>query len=143
MHLRELLVIWVVLLLVSSLSLAQDKSVAPSNIPGSTKVNAEEVIEKAELLPNLIIIDSRIQEDREQGYIPDSISLSDEQTNCKSLSKLIPRKDQAALFYCNGPKCNRSTKAVKIAIACGHVNIYWFRGGFEEWKKKSYPIERD
>ena len=36
-------------------------------------------------------------------------------------------------------KCGRSAKAIVIALQCGYSNIYWFRGGFEEWLSKGYP----
>jgi len=67
------------------------------------------------------------------------LSLPDEQTTCDSLAEAIPSKQAPALFYCNGPKCGRSAVAVKIALDCGYQRIYWFRGGFEEWKNKAYP----
>ena len=126
--------------LLVSASQAKEKIKSPDSIPGTIKVNAERLIELAEFLPELIIIDSRIRNDRFQGYIESSLSLPDEETDCDSLSVLIPEKNHPTLYYCNGPKCGRSAKAAKIALACGYENIYWFRGGFEEWKNKNYPF---
>jgi rhodanese-related sulfurtransferase len=112
---------------------------SPEKIKGSTIVNAEQFIELAGKIPQLLIIDSRIQSDRKQGYIEGSVSLPDVDTNCNSLAKVIPRKDYPTLFYCNGVKCGRSATAVTIALQCGYKNVYWFRGGFEEWLAKGYP----
>jgi rhodanese-related sulfurtransferase len=112
---------------------------SPESIDGTTKVDAEAMIELVDKYPELIIIDSRIPGDRKQGYIEGSISLPDVNTTCESLSKVIPKKDAVTLFYCNGVKCGRSATAIKIALDCGHRNIYWFRGGFEEWLEKGYP----
>ncbi|OUS32606.1 hypothetical protein A9Q99_00620 [Gammaproteobacteria bacterium 45_16_T64] len=126
-------------LLIPKLSYAEKKE-SPASIPGSTKVNAEQLIEAAEKYSDLVIIDSRIIDDRQQGYISGSHSLPDEETNCNSLSKLVPTLSSPALYYCNGPKCGRSGKAVKIALQCGYSKIFWFRGGFEEWKNKEYPL---
>jgi len=112
---------------------------SPESIDGTTKVTAEGFIELVETKPDLIIIDSRIPGDRKQGYVEGSISLPDIDTTCDSLAKNIPEKTSAALFYCNGVKCGRSAKAVKVALSCGYNNIYWFRGGFEEWLAKGYP----
>ena len=119
------------------LSTLADKS--PESIEGTTKVSAEGFIELVDSVPDLIVIDSRIPGDRKQGYVEGSISLPDVETNCKTLASSIPSKKSAALFYCNGVKCGRSAKAVKIALSCGYNNIYWFRGGFEEWLAKGYP----
>lgn len=129
-------------MLVIGLLLSANSAVAaksPESIDGSTKVNAEDFIELVDNSPNLIVVDSRIPGDRKQGYVEGSISLPDVDTTCEALAKLIPAKTAPALFYCNGVKCGRSANAVKIALSCGFNNVYWFRGGFEEWLAKGYP----
>ena len=113
---------------------------SPDNIPGSHLINAEQVIDLAGSEDDLIIIDSRISIDRRYGYIEGSISLPDQNTDCDSLSILLKKKQTPVIFYCNGPKCARSAKAVNIALSCEYKNIYWFRGGIEEWKEKNYPF---
>ncbi len=116
---------------------------APDSIPGSTKVDAEGVINTINEFESLIVIDARVSMDRKQGYIEDSISLPDTDTDCETLSVVIPTFDHPVLFYCNGPKCGRSVKSILKAQKCGYTNLYWFRGGFEEWTKKSYPILKE
>lgn len=123
--------------------ITSEKKLAPEQIAGTTKVDAEGLIELAEKLPDLIIVDARIRMDRRQGYIEDSLSLPDIQTNCATLKTLIQNKQQPALFYCNGVKCGRSVKSINIAMQCGYKNIYWFRGGFEEWKNKGFPFIKE
>lgn len=115
---------------------------SPDTIPNSIKLNAEELIEVANSLPNITLIDSRTEIDHKRGFIPSSINLPDVNTNCKSLSDIIESKKSPILFYCNGPRCKRSSNAVKVSINCGYENIYWFRGGYDEWKLKKYPIEK-
>lgn len=115
----------------------------PDQIPGVTRVDAEGVIGLTEKIPDLTIIDSRISGDRQQGYIEKSLSLPDTKTDCVSLKKVIPKKSSPTLFYCNGVKCGRSVVAIKIALKCGYTNLYWFRGGFEEWLAKHYPFVQD
>lgn len=110
----------------------------PDNIKGATTVTAEQLIALAGRFPSLVIVDSRIREDRQEGYIENSHSLPDEETNCTTLAPLIANKTTPVLFYCNGIKCGRSVRAVHIALNCGYEKIYWFRGGFEEWKDKKY-----
>lgn len=115
----------------------------PLDIPGATKVTAQQVFELAGNYPELIIIDSRIAGDRQKGYIESSISLPNTKTNCQSLAGVLPNKNSPALFYCNGVKCGRSGKAIRIAQQCGYNNLYWFRGGFEVWLKKGMPYMKD
>ena len=116
------------------------KIVSPENIPGTTKINAEELIELKWADPQLILIDSRITSDRNEGFIEGSISLPNTETSCDSLEVALSGKSSPVLFYCNGVKCGRSAKAAQIAIDCGYNKIYWFRGGIEEWKQKQFPL---
>ncbi len=113
---------------------------SPENIPGTTKINAEELIELMWTAPQLTLIDSRITSDRNEGFIEGSISLPNTETSCGALEVVLSDKSTPALFYCNGVKCGRSAKAAQIAIDCGYNQIYWFRGGIEEWKQKQLPL---
>ena len=124
------------ILLNPSLATATD---APETIKGTTRVDAEGLIATVEKIPDLTIIDSRIPGDRKQGFIEGSLSLPDVDTTCDTLAKVISAKNAPTLFYCNGVKCGRSVNAIGVALKCGYNNIYWFRGGFEEWLAKGYP----
>jgi len=115
---------------------------SPDSITGSTKIDAETLIKLAHDHTDLVIIDSRIKSDRRQGFIAGSISLSDTDTDCATLLPIIDNKTTPTVFYCNGPKCRRSDRAVSTATECGYKNLYWFRGGFEEWKEKHYLISK-
>lgn len=128
----------------SALAHGADKPVvSPSHIAGVKKVDAEEVLKLVEKLPNLIVIDARIAGDRQHGFIEDSISLPDVETDCKALAGIAPNKKTPLLLYCNGPKCGRSAKSAQKALACGYRQLYWFRGGFEEWLAKDYPVVKN
>lgn len=118
---------------------AENGVVSPESISGASKVDAEGVLDLVEKIPTLVIVDARISQDRLQGYIEGSLSLPDVETDCASLAKIVPKKKTPVLFYCNGPKCGRSVHSSRKALECGYANVYWFRGGFEEWKKKNYP----
>ncbi len=138
------LIIALIAILSPTAIFASDKTiVSPASIPGSTIVDAEGVINLVTTLTNLNIIDARIKSDRKQGYIEGSISLPDIDTDCDALAKIVTAKSTPTLYYCNGVKCGRSAKSVKIALSCGYNNIYWFRGGFEEWQAKGFPVLTD
>lgn len=116
---------------------------SPEFVDGATRVTAEELIGLVEQHEDLVIIDSRIAGDRRQGYLEGSVSLPDVDTNCDSLAAIVPGVSTPVLFYCNGVKCGRGAKAAQIALACGYRNVYWFRGGFEEWLAKGYPYLKE
>lgn len=118
---------------------AENGAMSPENIPGTTKVDAEALLDLAGKIQDLVLVDARIRQDRLQGYIEGSVSLPDIDTSCESLAGIVPRKQTPVLFYCNGPKCGRSVKSSVKAVECGYTRVYWFRGGFEEWAKKKYP----
>ena len=129
------------LLLILSPSIATaEKMTVPDQIQGAKKISAEELITLAETMPDLTIIDSRIKNDRTHGYIESSISLPNTKTDCATLSKIVKALNSPTVYYCNGPKCGRSAKSINIALECGYNHIYWYRGGFEDWKEQNYPF---
>ncbi len=116
------------------------KSPAPESIPGVTQVDAEGLLSLIARLPGLTVIDARVPMDRRHGYIEGSANLPDVETDCASLRTLTAGQTAPVLFYCNGVKCGRSANSIRIARACGHTRVYWFRGGIEEWRQKGYPL---
>ena len=125
-------------------SLAEPKVKAPEFIPNTTRVTAEEVVELVTEKPDLVIIDARKASDRESaGWIEGSIGLPNYETDESSLAKFIPSKTTPVLFYCNGVKCGRSVESAKKAVSYGYKNVYWFRGGWEEWLAKGMPVSRE
>ena len=115
------------------------KEDTPDTLDGTTKVSAEKVIELMQNTADLVVIDSRKPSDRAKGFIETSIGLPNTETNEASLAKHIKSKITPVAFYCNGIKCGRSYQAAKIAISLGYKNIYWFRGGWDEWSQKGFP----
>lgn len=117
-----------------------EKQSVPEYVDGTSRVTAEEVIELVGKQPDLVIIDARKVSDHEKGFIEGSISLPDTETTPESLASHVPSKDTPVLFYCNGVKCGRSVKSAEKAVSWGYKNVHWFRGGWEEWMEKGYPV---
>ena len=126
----------------SSISAPPVKTIViPDQIPGSNLINSEDLIKLSLSLADLAVIDSRVTEDRNMGYIEYSLSLPDIETNCDTLKEKVATLKTPVVFYCNGPKCGRSVTATRKAVQCGYTQLYWFKGGFAEWKNKDYPYE--
>lgn len=132
----------VAIIIVCGDAIAGDQADGNDLPDGVTLIQAEEVIRLARDHHDLILIDSRPPADREMGYIEDSVALPDDQTTCESLSAISPDTNRPLLFYCNGDKCARSHNAVQKASACGYSQLYWFKGGYEEWQEKHFPVLR-
>ena len=128
-------------LLVNSLAWAE-KPLAPEKIPGTILVGAEETVELIVNTPNLLIIDSRKEVEHLKGHVQGSISLLDTEMTLEQLSKFAPDKSTPLLFYCNGERCLRSSRAAIKAQDWGYKLIYWFRGGWNEWLEKGMPFSR-
>jgi len=134
--LKKISVLFFSLVMVTAVQAKED---TPENIPGTTKVSAEDLIDLVEQHDDLVIIDARKPSDRAKGFIEGSIALPDTDTTPAALAEHIASKSTPVAFYCNGVKCGRSVKSAKIAMAEGYSNIYWFRGGWGEWTEKGYP----
>jgi rhodanese-related sulfurtransferase len=116
---------------------------SPDYIAGAVTIDAEQLIAQVVEHPDTVLIDSRIGVDRTDGYIEGSLHLVDTRTDCKLLAGLLATRATPVIFYCNGVRCNRSGRAVSIAVGCGYRKVYWFRGGIEEWRAKEYPLIQD
>jgi len=123
-------------------SLQTSPVVSPDEISGALRIDAEGLLDLYTQTDDLTIIDARIESDRKNGYIESSISLPDIRADCESLAQQIPSTYHPVAFYCNGPRCGRSAKSVQIAVQCGYEQVYWFRGGIEEWTQKRFPLIR-
>jgi len=120
--------------------IANDKPIAPENITGAVAVNAEELVKLIYSNPGLVLIDSRKNTEYLKGHIEGSVNILNTQISKDVLKKHVADKNSAVLFYCNGPRCMRSTDSVKKALGWGYKNIFWFRGGWQEWSDKKLPV---
>lgn len=119
---------------------ADTKPLAPESIPGATVLTADETVELILDTPELLIIDSRKQQEYTKGHIEGAISLLDTYMKKEDLEQIAPSKSSPVLFYCNGTRCLRSSNAISKAIGWGYTNIYWFRGGWKEWTLNRLPV---
>ena len=123
-------------------SVLAEKPFAPEFLEGAIRVNAEKSAELIVTTSNLLIIDSRKEVEYSKGHIQGSVSLLDTEMTPEKLSKHAPDKATPLLFYCNGERCLRSSRAATKALGWGYNKIYWFRGGWNEWVEKGMPISR-
>lgn len=130
------------LLLLTNKSVWAEKPYAPDKLDGTVLVNAEQAADLIVNYPNLIIIDSRKEIEYSKGHIQGSISLLDTEMTLEKLSAHASDKSTPLLFYCNGERCLRSSRAATQAMSWGYSKIYWFRGGWNEWVEKGMPISR-
>lgn len=116
---------------------------APEVLEGATPVTAEELSDLIKGMDNLVLIDTRRELDFKSGTIAGSVSLPTSRPSPSALANVVPDKTTPVVFYCDGVSCSQSIKAVKKAASYGYVNIFWFRGGMDEWVQKGFPVTHD
>ena len=130
------------LLLLFTVSAQAEKPTAPEHIEGATNLSAERLIDLILNQPELVIIDARKQEEYAKGHIENAISLLDTAMSESALAQSVPTKETPVLFYCNGKRCMRSTNSANKALSWGYSKVYWFRGGWGEWREKQLPVSK-
>jgi ABC-type phosphate/phosphonate transport system substrate-binding protein/rhodanese-related sulfurtransferase len=122
----------------------------PRTLPGATIVTAAEVSEL--MRKGVSIYDTRVKEEYVDGHIKGALSLPYGEKSAKeadfdsskdhfNVVGLPADKNAPIILSCNGPECWKSYKSSVAAIKAGYRQIYWFRGGFPEWRLKGYPVE--
>lgn len=125
-------------------------SETPASLAGATVVDAAKA--KSLMDGGAKMIDTRVANEYAEAHIKGATNVPYKEKSAKSadfdasqdsfdVSKLPGDKNAAIITQCNGPECWKSYKGAVAAIKAGHKKVYWFRGGFPEWKAKGLPVE--
>ena len=115
------------------------KTEAPKSVPGATTIDVTEARKLFEA--EVPFIDVRKDKDWDAGRVPGAYHLDvDKALTRESLGEIV-KPDETVVFYCNGPKCHRSSRATTMAIGWGYTDVKYFRGGFPAWKNAGNPVE--
>ncbi len=87
-------------------------------------------------------IDARPVEEYEESHIKGAINIPFYGSeNYESALKKIP-KDEVIVTYCGGDDCDLSILLADELFAKGYKKIYVFFGGWNDWQKMKYPVEK-
>lgn len=122
----------------------------PKELAGAQVIEAKQANDMVN--KGVIVIDARVVTEFAEGHIKGALSVPYHEVSAKEvgfeaeedkfdLAKLPQDKTAAMLLYCDGTHCWKSYKAAVMAIRNGYKNVYWFRGGFPEWKDAGYPVD--
>ena len=98
-------------------------------------ITAEEAKTIMDSEDGYIILDTRTQEEYDQGHIPGAIVISHEEIAEKA-EEVLTDKDQLILVYCRSGR--RSKIAAEALVELGYTNIKEF-GGIIDWP---YEVEK-
>lgn len=86
------------------------------------------------------IVDARTRVEFGEGHLPGAINCPASEAP-RLLPKLVKDKARELIFYCNGPKCTKSQKAARAAIALGYTRVLEYNEGLPAWGKARLPID--
>lgn len=121
----------------------------PTSLPGAKVITLAEA--KMQIAKGVPVYDVRLTDEFDTAHIPGSISVPYKEVSAKevgfdpaddqfALNKLPKDKNAPFIMYCDGTICWKSYKSALMAIQGGWKNVYWFRGGFPEWKEAGLPV---
>lgn len=122
----------------------------PKELAGAQVIEAKQASDM--VAKGITIIDARGDMEFAEGHIKGALLIPYQEVSAKEvgfdaaedkfdLARLPQDKNTAMLLYCDGTPCWKSYKASVLAIRNGWKNVYWFRGGYPEWKATGYPVE--
>lgn len=122
----------------------------PRSLPGATVVDAKTVADMMQA--GATYVDTRTEKEFSAGHVPGAILVPYQEKSAKDAdfdakldlfdtAKLGPNKDAPLIFACNGPECWKSFKASTAAIKAGYRKVFWFRGGFPEWRSSGMKLD--
>ncbi len=124
--------IWIILAMMLLTACGQDKENKQEAVyMNITAAEAKEIMDSQE---GYIILDTRTQEEYDQGHIPGAILIPHDEILAKAESVLTD-KDQMILVYCRSGR--RSKLAAEDLLKLGYTNIREF-GGIIDWP---YEVE--
>jgi len=123
----------------------------PTTAPAGVKlVEAKDVVDLQK--QGAILVDVRMASEFGEGTLKGAISVPyDPEKSAKSpsfdpaqdkfnMSKLTDKNAKIVVF-CNSGGCWKSYKAISVLAKSGYKNLYWYRGGFPDWKAHKLPID--
>jgi len=113
---------------------------ASAVIDGAHVVKGEDVLKLADYDEELVILDVRNKASRKKGHITWSEPFDLTRATLQQLSKNVDDKETTIVIYGNRNSAI-AAKSVKKVIALGYKNVYWFKGGWPEWKDKRLKID--
>jgi rhodanese-related sulfurtransferase len=86
------------------------------------------------------VVDARTRVEYGEGHVAGAVNCPTSEVPAR-LPKMIKDRARQLVFYCNGPKCTKSQKAARAAIALGYKNVLEYNEGLPAWGKAGLPIE--
>ena len=120
---------WMMLLLAVLLLTGCSVEKGEKDVAGYEMITAQQAKEIMDTQEGYVLLDTRTEEEYEQGHIPGAIVISHEEISEKAES-ILTDKDQLILVYCRSGR--RSKLAAQDLVDLGYTNVKEF-GGIIDW----------
>ncbi len=114
---------------------------SPTQVEGATTVDTASA--KALFDRGVPFVDVRSGGSYSFGHIPRAVNLNLATAFGEAELAKAASKDQEVVIYCDGPTCNRSSRACEMAVSWGFKKVYYFRDGYPGWKAAGYPVKEN
>lgn len=122
----------------------------PRSLPGAGVIDAKTVVQMMQR--GASYVDTRTDAEFKAGRVPGSKLVPYVEKSAKEadfdpnqdqfdLAKLGQDRNAELILACNGAECWKSFKASHAAIKAGYTRVYWFRGGFPEWRSAGLKVD--
>jgi ABC-type phosphate/phosphonate transport system substrate-binding protein/rhodanese-related sulfurtransferase len=122
----------------------------PKLLPGASVINADQAKELMD--KGVPLFDTRVEHEYKESHIKGAVNIPYKENSAKevdfddtldafAMDRLPKDKSGPVIFACNGAECWKSYKSAKLALKNKYTKVYWYRGGYPEWKARGYPVE--
>lgn len=135
MKIKNLKVLWITMILISSVSCGQKQNKNSTDENSANKISLITATELNKVNDQILLIDVRTPGEFASGHIENSINIDYKADNFKELiGELDP--NQEVYVYCKVG--GRSGRSAKILRDMGFKNIYDLKGGIIAWEKEGF-----
>ena len=128
----------VFLCLVGSGILVMEASADTSKVRTATTAQVLELSDEDE---EMVLLDTRSAAEYKQGHIRWSEQVTPKQLTRAFFDSKVPSKNTVIVFYGNRNSRNAALGA-RLAAKAGYTDVYWFKGGWQEWQAKGLRLDQ-
>lgn len=103
-------------------------------------ISTDEVKRKLDSGEKFLFVNALSPIEFDEGTIPGSINIPSSRVTATNPA-LPADKGALLVFFCKGPKCDKSRVAADKAAKLGYTNIMIYNEGIPEWAKRGLPME--
>jgi rhodanese-related sulfurtransferase len=90
-----------------------------------------------------LFVDARHDFEYKMGHIHGAINIALKEIDTHRIRLEGTPKEKMLIVYCDGVECNSSIELALKLMELKFTNVKVFFGGWQEWKAKNFPIDKE